>query len=333
MIDTTTTLHCQTDQDITLANVGEARRRARAAAQEQAEAYARGAKAASTQRAYHNDWRDFEAWCAAHDVVALPATPETVTLYLASRATVYKTATLARRLVAISRAHQLAGHPSPTKDAGVRTVAAGIRRAKGTAQEGKAPAVTRDLRAMVAALPPTLLGRRDRALLLVGFAGAFRRGELVALDVADVTETPEGLVVRLRRSKTDQEGAGRTVGIPYGSHPASCPVRALTAWLAAAGVAEGALFRGVDRHGRLLGRLSDKGVARVVQRAAAAAGLDPTRYAGHSLRAGLATAAAQGGAPERAIMAQTGHKSVSMVRRYIRDGELFTDNAAAYTGL
>jgi len=308
-------------------------RAALAAAKEQAQAYAHGAKAASTQRAYHNDWHDFEAWCAAHGLAALPATPETVALYLASRAAVYKTATLARRLVAISRAHQLAGHPSPTTDAGVRTVAAGIRRAKGTAQEGKAPAVTRELRAMVAALPPTLLGRRDRALLLVGFAGAFRRGELVALDVADVTETPEGLVVRLRRSKTDQEGVGRTVGIPYGSHPASCPVRALAAWLAATGIAEGALFCGVDRHGRVLGRLSDKGVARVVQRAAAAAGLDPKKYAGHSLRAGLATAAAQGGAPERAIMAQTGHRSVSMVRRYIRDGDLFTDNAAAYAGL
>jgi len=304
-----------------------------AAAHTQAQVYARGAKAASTQRSYHNDWRDFEVWCAAHELMALPAAPETVALYLASRAAVYKTATLARRLVAISRAHQLAGHPSPTTDAGVRTVAAGIRRTKGTAQEGKAPAVTRELRAMVAALPPTLLGRRDCALLLVGFAGAFRRSELVALDVADVAETADGLVVTLRKSKTDQEGAGRKVGIPYGSHTTSCPVRALRAWLTAAGVAEGALFRGVDRHGRVLGRLSDKGVARVVQRAAAAAGLDPTKYAGHSLRAGLATAAAQGGAPERAIMAQTGHKSVSMVRRYIRDGELFTDNAAAYTGL
>ncbi len=313
--------------------VAEAHRRALAAAKAQAQTYARGAKATSTQRAYHNDWSDFEAWCVTHCLAALPATPETVALYLASRAAVYKVATLTRRLVAISRVHQLAGHPSPTTDAGVRTVAAGIRRAKGTAQESKAPAVTRELRAMVAALPPTLLGRRDRALLLVGFAGGFRRSELVALDVADIAETADGLVVTIRRSKTDQEGAGRKIGSPYGSHPASCPVRALRAWLAAAGVTEGALFRGVDRHGNLLGRLSDKGVARVVQRAAAAAGLDHARYAGHSLRAGLATAAAQGGAPERAIMAQTGHKSTAMVRRYIRDGELFADNAAAYTGL
>lgn len=251
MIGSDATRHWSIDQQAAIADVADACSRTLAAAKEQAQAYARGAKAASTQRAYHNDWRDFETWCAAHDLAALPATPETVALYLASRAVVYKTATLSRRLVAISRAHQLAGHPSPTKDAGVRTVAAGIRRAKGTAQEGKAPAVTRELRAMVAALPPTLLGRRDRALLLVGFAGAFRRGELVALDVADVTETPEGLVVRLRRSKTDQEGVGRTVGIPYGSHPASCPVRALAAWLAATGIAEGALFRGTTRHDQM----------------------------------------------------------------------------------
>ncbi len=295
--------------------------------------YARGSKAASTQRAYHTDWRDFEGWCAAHGLAALPASPETVALYLTVRAETCKPATLARRVAAISRAHQLADHPSPTTSATVRAMVSGIRRAKGTAQRVKAPAVTRELRAMVEALPPTLLGRRDHALLLLGFAGAFRRSELVALDVADVAETADGLVVTIRRSKTDQEGAGRTVGIPYGSRSANCPVRATRAWLTAAGVVEGAIFRGVDRHGNLLSRLSDKGVARVVQRAAAAAGLDPANYAGHSLRAGLATAAAQGGAPERVIMDQTGHTSVAMVRRYIRDGELFNDNALAYTGL
>jgi len=316
-----------------LIDVADAHRRALVAAKEQAQSYARGSKAASTQRAYHTDWRDFEGWCAAHGLAALPASPETVALYLTVRAETCKPATLARRVAAISRAHQLADHPSPTTSATVRAVVSGIRRAKGTAQRVKAPAVTRELRAMVEALPPTLLGRRDHALLLLGFAGAFRRSELVALDVADVAETADGLVVTIRRSKTDQEGAGRRIGIPYGSHPASCPVRATRAWLAAAGIAEGALFRGVDRHGNLLGRLSDKGVARVVQRAAAAAGLDPKNYAGHSLRAGLATAAAQGGAPERVIMAQTGHKSTAMVRRYIRDGELFTDNATTYTGL
>ncbi len=316
-----------------LVSAEESTRAVLAAVAAQAKDYARGSKAQSTQRAYRTDWRDFEAWCGAHGLTALPATPEIVALYLTVRAETCKPATLARRVAAISRAHQLVDHPTPTKSATVRAVVSGIRRAKGTAQQVKAPAVTRELRTMVEALSPTLLGRRDRALLLLGFAGAFRRSELVALDVADVAETADGLVVTIRRSKTDQEGASRKVGIPYGSHPASCPVRATRAWLAAAGIAEGALFRGVDRHGNLLSRLSDKGVARVVQRAAAAVGLDPAHYAGHSLRAGLATAAAQGGAPERVIMAQTGHTSLAMVRRYIRDGELFADNAAAYTGL
>ncbi len=299
----------------------------------QARDYAQQAKSANTRRAYRSDWADFAGWCQAHSLVALPAAPATVALYLTSAAERLKAATLTRRLTAISQAHQAAEHPSPTKSATVRAVASGIRRAKGTAQQGKAAAVTDEMRAMVAVLPPTLVGRRDRALLLLGFAGAFRRSELVALDVADVQQTRDGLVVTLRKSKTDQEGAGRRVGIPYGGHPQSCPVRALEDWLAAAGIATGPLFRGLRNDGALMGRLSDKGVARVVQRRAQAVGLDPARYGGHSLRAGLATAAAAAGKSERAIMAQTGHKSVPMVRKYIRSGELFTDNAAAGLGL
>ncbi len=305
-----------------------------ATVREQARDYARLAKAPNTRRAYRADWADFTAWCRAHDRTPLPAAPETVALYLAALAGHRKTSTLTRRLSAISQAHQVAGHPSPTKDQSVRAVAAGIRRTKGTAQEGKAPAVTADVRLMVAALPATLMGRRDRALLLLGFAGAFRRSELVALDVADVAEQPEGLAVTIRRSKTDQEGAGRTVGIPYGSHYESCPVRALRAWLAAAGIAHGPLFQAIDRHGHLLpGRLSPQSVARAVKRAAVAAKLDPAKYAGHSLRAGLATAAAAAGVSERAIMAQTGHKSLPMVRKYIRGGSLWQENAAAEVGL
>ncbi len=300
---------------------------------EEARAYASQAKSPSTQRAYRSDWADFAAWCRDHQLAALPATPATVALYLTDRAKTCKTATLARRVAAISQAHQAADHPSPTKAQTVRQVVAGIRRAKGTKQEGKAPAVTDEMRLMVAALPPTLLGARDRALLLLGFAGAFRRSELVALDVGDVRRTRDGLIVTIRKSKTDQEGAGRTVGIPYGGYPQSCPVRALQDWLEAAGIVEGPLFRGLKNDGALLGRLSDKGVARVVQRRAAAVGLDPTRYAGHSLRAGLATAAAAAGKSERAIMAQTGHKSIPMVRRYIREGDLFRENAAANLGL
>jgi integrase len=245
-----------------------------------------------------------------------------------------KASTLQRRLSAISQAHQAAGHPTPTRDIAVRVVFAGIRRAHGTAQTGKTPVLTADLRLMVAALPESRLGVRDRALLLLGFAGAFRRSELVGLDVTDVTVSRDGLVIRLRRSKTDQEGQGRTIGIPYGSRPMTCPVRALQDWLSYSGIKSGPLFRPLDRHGNMRAtRFSDRGVARVVQRAALAAGLDPADFAGHSLRAGLATSAAAAGVSERAIMAQTGHKSLPMVRRYIRDGSLFNENAAAGVGL
>jgi integrase len=186
---------------------------------------------------------------------------------------------------------------------------------------------------MTAALPGSLLGLRDRALLTLGFAGAFRRSELVALDVTDISFTADGLEVALRRSKTDQEAAGRKVGIPYGSLRITCPVRALRAWLDAAVITEGAVFRSVNRWSALGDRLSDKAVALVVKRHAATIGLDATKFAGHSQRAGLATSAAKAGKSERAIMNQTGHRSAAMVRRYIRDASLFSDNAAAGIGL
>jgi site-specific recombinase XerD len=296
--------------------------------------YIASAKAPATLRAYRSDWAHFHTWCDTHDRDALPAEPETVALYLSDLARVAKPATLQRRLSSISQAHQAAGHPTPTVEPVVRAVHAGIRRSKGTAPTVKAPAVTGELRAMVTALPEDLRGVRDRAMLLVGFAAALRRSELVALDRPDVAETPEGLVVTLRRSKTDQEGGGRKIGVPYGSHPATCPMRALRAWTELAAIVDGPLFLTIDRAGRLGDtRASDRAVARAVQRAAHAAGLDPARYAGHSLRAGLATSAAAAGASERSIMNQTGHKSLPILRRYIRDGSLFTDNAAAAVGL
>jgi site-specific recombinase XerD len=300
-----------------------------------AKEYIGQAKAANTIKAYRSDWNHFAAWCQGQGLDPLPAAPQTVALYLTALAEAgRKASTLQRRLSSISQAHQMAGHDSPTRDIQVRTVWAGIRRSKGTAQTRKAPAVTQDVQAMVATLPDNLLGLRDRALLLIGFAGAFRRSELVSLDVEDVEECAEGLRVTLRRSKTDQEGAGEVKGIPYGRKLETCPVRALRAWLEAAGITAGPIFRSVNRHGQVQpGRLSDKAVALVVKRAAEAAGLDASRYAGHSLRAGLATSAAAAGVQERDIMRQTGHRSVNMVRRYIREGELFRSNAAAQVGL
>jgi integrase len=239
-------------------------------------------------------------------------------------------ATIARALVAINQAHKLAGLEGPRAHRAVRETFAGIRRTIGTAQRGKAPMMPETIRAAAAAGRDDLLGARDRALLTIGFAGGFRRSEIVSLDVSDLDFRPEGLVVTLRRSKTDQEGAGRRVALPFGSNPDTCPVRVLRAWLDAAGVTAGAVFRGVDRHGNVSPeRLSDRAVANIVKAAAERAGLDAASYSGHSLRAGLATAAAKAGKSERAIMRQTGHRSERMVRRYIREASLFDDNAAA----
>jgi integrase len=183
-------------------------------------------------------------------------------------------------------------------------------------------------------LPDTRLGKRDRALLLLGFSGAFRRSELVALDVEDLEETRDGLVVTIRKSKTDPEGQGRRLGIPPGADEASCPLLAIETWRAAAGIETGALFRVMNRHDQVLPkRLSGEGVGIVVKRHVEGLGFDPSQFAGHSLRAGLATSAAAAGKSERAIMSQTGHRSLTTVRRYIRDGNLFRENAADGLGL
>jgi site-specific recombinase XerD len=305
-----------------------------AALGDRAHDYLQQATAPNTRRAYAADWRTFTAWCAQHQLAALPATPETVALYLVDHAGVRKASTLQRALVAIAHAHRAADLEPPTTHVVVRTTWRGIRRAHGTAQQGKAPTVVPMLRAMVSTCGGDLRGQRDRALLLLGFAGAFRRSELVALDVADVDFTPSGLVVQLQRSKTDQEGEGRRVGIPPGQHEPTCPLRALGDWLAAAQLEDGPLFRPVDRGGHVgAARLSDKAVARIVKAHATAAGYDAAAYAGHSLRAGLATSAAAAGVEERVVAQQTGHRSMTVLRRYIREGELFRANAAAAVGL
>jgi integrase len=216
----------------------------------------------------------------------------------------------------------------------VRNTFKGIKRTLGTASLQKAPAVTEDIRAMVDAADDGLIGLRDCALVLLGFAGAFRRAEMVALDIDDCAFGKDGLTVTLRRSKTDQDGAGRKIGIPYGSNPETCPVRVLQAWLEHAAITSGPVFRSLNRHRQVQpGRLAGIDVARVVKKLAQRAGLDSSKYAGHSLRAGHATSAAIAGASERSIMKQTGHRSVQMVRRYIRDGSLFRENSAGKLGL
>lgn len=297
--------------------------------------YVSESRSPNTRRAYRAAWADFAAWCERQGADSLPASAETVAVYAADRAGSLKVSTLQLRMAAISQAHQAAGHEPPTRTQLVRLTMAGIRRRHGTAQRQVSPATTPILRALVATCPTdTSSGARDRAMLLIGFAGAFRRSELVSIDVEDVTEVDDGLRVRLKRSKTDQEGAGETKGIPFGSNPETCPVRAWRAWIERSGIKDGPVFRPVNRYdsiGEM--RLSGRSVALVIKRAARRAGLPEADYSGHSLRAGLATAAAEAGVPERDIMRQTGHRSVLMVRRYIREGGIFRDNAASQVGL
>jgi site-specific recombinase XerD len=302
---------------------------------DRARTYSQARRAPATTAAYARDWSTFSAWCDTRGVPPLPAASSTVALYATDLADQgFHPSTINRRLAAIAAAHHEAGLESPTAQPQVKELLKGIRRQLGIAPRRQVtPAVTAQLRLMVNALPASLIGTRDRALLLIGFASALRRSELVALDVEDVTDTDDGLVVNVRRSKTDQESKGRQIGVPYGSHPDTCPVRALRAWKDASGISSGPLWLSIDRHSRLAGRMRPAAVALVVKRSVSRVGLDAERYAAHSLRSGLATSAAAAGVSERSIMNQTGHATVPMVRRYIRGGSLFLDNAAAQVGL
>jgi site-specific recombinase XerD len=302
----------------------------------QARTYILSAKSNATLRAYRADWRHFDEWCRAKGFAALPASPDTVGLYLGEIAATHRPATLSRRLTSINKVHRVAGLPAPAlmEHLSVGEVLKGIRRTRGTAQIGKQPLFTNELRTIVDSLPRGLIGIRDRALLLIGFAGAFRRSELAAIRVEDVEETKEGLLVRILRSKTDPEGKGREAAIPYGSTPETCPVRAWRDWMTAAKIASGPLFRHIDRHNHINPRgLHRDSIGGIVKRAVSAAGLDPKIYAGHSLRAGFCTQAYLNGAREFDIMRQTGHHSLDTLRKYIRGRGLFRDNAAAKLGL
>lgn len=299
-----------------------------------AQAFASNAIGPLTKKAYRSDWNDFSAWCESLHAESLPAEPATVCLYLTDRARTLKVSSLRRRMTTISQAHQLAGFPSPTTSPDVRQVMAGIIRTLGEAPERKTPALAETIHMMLDSLPDTLAGRRNRALLLLGYAGALRRSELVALTTSDLEFTPEGLKVRIRRSKTDPTGAGHTIGVLFGSELATCPIRSLQSWLRAAAIQQGPLFRPVSRGGRIGKKaLTPQSVALIVKQAAAAAGLDPTPFAGHSLRAGFATQAARAGALERHIQRTTRHRSEKVLRTYIREGELFRENAGDRLGL
>src|SRR5712692_4494494 len=241
---------------------------------DRATSYAKQDKAPATRAAYRSDFARFHAFCLSRGVASLPATAEAVAAYLASEAeSGLKPSTISRRCAAIRYAHKLAGHEPPTNSEAVKATLRGIRRSIGAAPVRKAPAVAEIMRDMAHAAPTGIKGLRDRALLLLGFGGAFRRSELVALDVADLEETEDGLRVMIRRSKTDQEGIGTTIAIVRGG--GSCPVRALRAWLDAAGITEGAVFRPVRKGGKVLDqRLTAKSVCDLVKAYADHVGLD-----------------------------------------------------------
>jgi site-specific recombinase XerD len=279
-------------------------------------------KAASTRRSYRVAFRIFADWCHARGLVPVPASPDTVAATAGARAS-----TIAHRAAAIRYAHRLAGHETPTSAETVRAVMRGIRRTIGTAPERKAPATADVIREM-RLCPPTLAGHRDRALLALGFAGAFRRSELVALSVADLVEMPDGFRVLIRHSKTDQEGAGQEIAIPRGYRLR--PVEAVQTWLEAAAITEGPVFRAVLKGGRLqAAALTPHSVAAIVKMYAERAGLDPAAYAGHSLRAGFITSAAEAGASVLRIADQSRHQSLDTLRGYVRRADLFRDHAGA----
>ena len=292
-----------------------------------AASYAKAEKAASTRRAYKTDFSIFQSWCADRGASALPAEPATVAAFLAweaDRRT--RPSTIGRRVAAIRYAHKLAGHEIPTDDERVRATVRGIRRAVGAAPNKKAPATSDRIMAMAPVAGARLGGLRDRALLLLGFAGAFRRSELVALDIEDIEEIKDGLRVMIRRSKTDQEGKGAIIAIARGA--SACPVAAYKAWIEAANISAGPVFRPIAKGERLQeSRLTDRSVAKIVKAHAARIGLDPAAFSGHSLRSGFLTSAAARGASIFKMMDVSRHKSMDTLRGYVRDAELFRDHA------
>jgi integrase len=315
---------------------------------ERAADYVEAARADNTRRAHAADWSHFATWCQAQGVEALPAGGNTLAAYITCFAGKLKNATLGRRLVAIRNKHKEAGHEL---DLGGKWAELwrGIRRVHGEPQKKKRALLTAELRKILAVLPDNLLGKRDRALLLVGFAGALRRSELVAVGISGtehrIEQRGETLVLHLGRAKTDQEAEGKQVGIPAGSHAETCPVAAYRAWIEAAGITEGPVFRMVDRHGNVRpDALSPEAVRlvvrRAVERAAAAEGWSrekaeelASEYAGHSLRSGLATSAAISGSAGHLIQRHMRHAKYETTLGYIRSGELFRDNVAASVGL
>jgi site-specific recombinase XerD len=297
--------------------------------------FASASRAASTLDAYVKHWSAFVGWCATQGRMPLPATPQTLALYLAARASSgIRPATLCITLSAVAYEHERSGHVSPSAHRDVKTIWRGIRRRLGTASKKKDPISAGELRCMLDVSPSGLIGARNRALLLLGFAGGFRRSELVALQHHHLKLVSQGLEAFVERSKTDQEQRGHLKMIAYGSDPETCPVRALSNWIELSKIVAGPVFRTISRYKKLGTRaLTGHAVAVIVKKHAAKAGLPTSALSAHSLRAGFVTAAASGGADYPSIMDQTGHQSLDTVHGYDRRKDNWKKPASAKLGL
>jgi site-specific recombinase XerD len=280
----------------------------------------KNSKAQNTLRAYKADISDFISFCNVHNLKFLPASPDIVSLYLTNLSKTLKFSTLKRRLAAINLYHKTKGHYLDTKHPIISENILGIKRTKGTIQTGKKPILINELKLIIEAINKDKISDidklRNKCMILVGFAGGFRRSELVSLFIEDLDFVMEGVKILIRRSKTDQSGEGFVKGIPYFANKDYCPVLHLKEYIKKLNISSGKIFK-----------ICDKGVALKIKKYAMLAGLDHKKYAGHSLRSGFATSTAEFGAEERDIMAMTGHKSAQMVRRYIKDANIFKNNA------
>ena len=293
----------------------------------------KNSKANNTVRAYKSDFNDFGLFCAQNGLKSLPSEPKIVSLYLTYLSTkAVKMSTLKRRLVSIGAIHKLKGHYLDTKHPTIVENIMGIKRRKGSIQKGKKPLLISNLKDIINVIDKEkneeIKKIRDRSIILIGFAGGFRRNEIVSLDYEDLDFVQEGLKINLKRSKTDQFGEGSVKGLPYFDNTQYCPVLSIRKWIEISKINSGPLFRRFIKGSKLSdNRLSDQTVALLIKEYLKIAGIESRHYSGHSLRSGFATSAAESGAEERSIMAMTGHKSTEMVRRYIKEANLFKNNA------
>ena len=292
----------------------------------------KSSKSNNTLRAYKSDFKDFGAFCAKHGFDSLPTEPKVVSLYLTYLSKNSKVSTLRRRLVSIGMLHKLKGHYLDTKHPIIIENLMGIKRVKGSMQKGKKPILINHLKSIINVINQKKIDEikksRDKTIILVGFGGGFRRSELISINYEDIEFVPEGVKITIKRSKTDQFGEGMVKGLPYFTNEVYCPVINLKKWLELSNIKSGPIFRRFTKGSSLTrDRLTDQSVVLLIKNYLNLAGIENSNYSGHSLRSGFATVAAESGADERSIMAMTGHKTTQMVRRYIREANIFKNNA------